>query len=161
VPRTREGYYHCTAGIEVRFPTVLCLIHGTHMYTHRWLSSELLLSRHTPIWFGWRPRPPTWRKRSPSLGGFERTILESERWSDSHSYSWDLTVLSRWLVYNLSPSFNWGAHGFTGWLTTSFARIQADPRSRTRLEVFRSRACQGRVGSKTKKKPPPGRRQGC
>lgn len=80
----------------------------------RWLSSELLLSPHTPTWFGWRPRHPTWSKRNLSLAGFGNSIPESESQRDFRSDSRSLTASSRWLVYNLSPSFNWGAHGFTG-----------------------------------------------
>lgn len=114
VPRTREGYYHCTAGIEVHSPTVFESDFWVLISTCRWLSSELLPSHHIRIWFGWRPRLQTWRKRNPSPAGFGSSILESEYLFDRCSSSKGLTTLSRWLVYNLSPSFNWGAHGFTG-----------------------------------------------
>lgn len=32
VPRTREGYYHCTAGIEVRVSWPLYMSQGTHAH---------------------------------------------------------------------------------------------------------------------------------
>ena len=148
MPRTREGYYHCTAGIEVRFsatfvPDLIVLISA-----YRWPSSELLLSLRTQIWFGWRQRLPTWRKRNPSLAGFGNSILESWCWLDCYNIPQSLTALPRWLVYNLSPSFNWGAHGFTG-QSTKRNIVSQDPDSsrdsRTRFEIFRSRTCQGRV----------------
>ena len=90
------------------------------IFAYRWLSSEPSLSHRTPIWFGWRPRLQTWSKRNPSLAGFEHSIPESENRRNCCS-SWRLTALFRWLVYNLSPSFNWGAHGFTGGFTQSRA----------------------------------------
>lgn len=79
VPRTREGYYHCTAGIEVCLPVARVSDFAMLISICRWPSSELLLSLHTPTWFGWRPRHPTWNRRNLSLEEFGNSIPESER----------------------------------------------------------------------------------
>lgn len=48
--------------------------------------------------------------------GFARRIREEHpgKYVPHPAKITHLTLLCRWLVYNLSPSFNWSAHGFNG-----------------------------------------------
>lgn len=72
-----------------------------------------LLMHPTRTCSGSRPKPPIWYKLVLSPAGYEPSILESElsQFFSSQSTS---DLIFRWLVYNLSPSFNWAAHGFSG-----------------------------------------------
>ncbi|EPQ60103.1 isocitrate lyase and phosphorylmutase [Gloeophyllum trabeum ATCC 11539] len=75
LPRTREGYYHFTGGLE-------CAIQRTLTYAPY---ADL-------VWL---------ETKTPDLEQaryFARKIREK--------------YPGKWLVYNLSPSFNWSAHGF-------------------------------------------------
>jgi isocitrate lyase len=77
VPRTREGYYHNTGGIDAAVSRALAFAPWADMI---WLETK------TPD-----------LKQAQS---FARRIREK--------------VPGKWLVYNLSPSFNWSAHGYSG-----------------------------------------------
>jgi isocitrate lyase len=77
VPRTREGYYHTTGGIEAAVSRALAFAPYADMI---WLETK------TPD-----------LKQAQS---FARRIREK--------------FPGKWLVYNLSPSFNWSAHGYSG-----------------------------------------------
>ncbi|QRV83200.1 isocitrate lyase [Ceratobasidium sp. AG-Ba] len=72
LPRTREGYYHFTGGIDAAIERVLA--YSPH--------AELL-----------------W--------------LETKKPDLEQARSFARRIRKVWLVYNLSPSFNWSAHGFT------------------------------------------------
>lgn len=74
--RTREGYYHCTAGIEMAIKRAIAFAPYSDMV---WLETK-----------------------TPNL---EQAKSFARRIRERHP--------GKWLVYNLSPSFNWGAHGFT------------------------------------------------
>jgi isocitrate lyase len=77
VPRTREGYYHTTGGIDAAVSRALAFAPWADMI---WLETK------TPD-----------LKQAQS---FARRIREK--------------FPGKWLVYNLSPSFNWSAHGYSG-----------------------------------------------
>ena len=77
VPRTREGYYHTTGGIDAAVSRALAIAPYADMI---WLETK------TPD-----------LKQAQS---FARRIRER--------------FPGKWLVYNLSPSFNWSAHGYSG-----------------------------------------------
>ena len=77
VPRTREGYYHTTGGIDAAVSRALAFAPYADMI---WLETK------TPD-----------LKQAQS---FARRIRER--------------FPGKWLVYNLSPSFNWSAHGYSG-----------------------------------------------
>ena len=77
MPRTREGYYHTTGGIDAAVSRALAFAPYVDMI---WLETQ------TPD-----------LKQAQS---FARRIREK--------------FPGKWLVYNLSPSFNWGAHGYSG-----------------------------------------------
>jgi isocitrate lyase len=55
----------------------------------------------------------------------------------------------KWFVYNLSPSFNWASHGFSGKFTTAtifyLKLTPCCPWDRYGPQKFRLGACQGRV----------------
>jgi isocitrate lyase len=77
VPRTREGYYHTTGGIDAAVSRALAFAPYADMI---WLETK-----------------------APDLKqaqAFARRIREK--------------FPGKWLVYNLSPSFNWSAHGYSG-----------------------------------------------
>ncbi|KAK7465551.1 mitochondrial 2-methylisocitrate lyase [Stygiomarasmius scandens] len=76
LPRTREGYYHFTGGIE---PAVKRAIAFAPYADLIWLETKM---------------PDLEQARS-----FARKIREAHP--------------GKWFVYNLSPSFNWSAHGFS------------------------------------------------
>jgi len=76
LPRTREGYYHCTAGIEMAIKRAIAFAPYSDMV---WLETK-----------------------TPDL---EEAKSFARRIREQHP--------GKWLVYNLSPSFNWGARGFT------------------------------------------------
>jgi len=77
VPRTREGYYHTTGGIDAAVSRALAFAPCADLI---WLETK------TPD-----------LKQAQS---FARRIHEK--------------FPGKWLVYNLSPSFNWSAHGYSG-----------------------------------------------
>jgi isocitrate lyase len=87
VPRTREGYYHTTGGIDAAVSRALAFAPWADMI---WLETK------TPD-----------LKQAQS---FARRIREK--------------FPGKWLVYNLSPSFNWSAHGYSGMYrpSTEFAK---------------------------------------
>ncbi|KAH7334325.1 isocitrate lyase [Rhizoctonia solani] len=76
LPRTREGYYHFTGGIDASIERVLAFAPHAELL---WLETK---------------KPDLEQARS-----FARKIKKA--------------FPDKWLVYNLSPSFNWSAHGFT------------------------------------------------
>jgi isocitrate lyase len=76
LPRTREGYYHTTGGIDAAVSRALAFAPWADMI---WLETK------TPD-----------LKQAQS---FARRIREK--------------FPGKWLVYNLSPSFNWSAHGYS------------------------------------------------
>jgi isocitrate lyase len=76
-PRTREGYYHTTGGIDTAVSRALAFAPYADLI---WLETK------TPD-----------LKQAQS---FARRIREK--------------FPGKWLVYNLSPSFNWSAHGYSG-----------------------------------------------
>ncbi|KAI0049292.1 isocitrate lyase and phosphorylmutase [Auriscalpium vulgare] len=76
LPRTREGYYHTTGGIEAAISRALEFAPYADMI---WLETK---------------EPNLKQAQS-----FARRIREK--------------FPGKWLVYNLSPSFNWSAHGFS------------------------------------------------
>ncbi|KDN34148.1 hypothetical protein RSAG8_12761, partial [Rhizoctonia solani AG-8 WAC10335] len=76
LPRTREGYYHFTGGIDASIERVLAFAPHAELL---WLETK---------------KPDLEQARS-----FARRIRK--------------VFPGKWLVYNLSPSFNWSAHGFT------------------------------------------------
>jgi isocitrate lyase len=76
-PRTREGYYHTTGGIDAAVSRALAFAPCADLI---WLETK------TPD-----------LKQAQS---FARRIREK--------------FPGKWLVYNLSPSFNWSAHGYSG-----------------------------------------------
>lgn len=116
VPRTREGYYHYQGGTDVsdmkpptqpasKIPSI----------SSRLLLRACLRMHLTRTCSGSRLRPPISHKPEHSLAGSEPSILESEPVAPlSFWIAFDFRF--RWLVYNLSPSFNWAAHGFSGML---------------------------------------------
>jgi isocitrate lyase len=75
-PRTREGYYHTTGGIDTAVSRALAFAPYADLI---WLETK------TPD-----------LKQAQS---FARRIREK--------------FPGKWLVYNLSPSFNWSAHGYS------------------------------------------------
>ncbi|THV06597.1 isocitrate lyase and phosphorylmutase [Dendrothele bispora CBS 962.96] len=83
LPRTREGYYHFTGGIEaspfLKLPAVKRAIAFAPYADLIWLETKM---------------PDLEQARS-----FARRIREAHP--------------GKWFVYNLSPSFNWSAHGFS------------------------------------------------
>lgn len=76
-PRTREGYYHTTGGIDAAVSRALAFAPYADLI---WLETK------TPD-----------LKQAQS---FARRIRDK--------------FPGKWLVYNLSPSFNWSAHGYSG-----------------------------------------------
>jgi len=76
LPRTREGYYHTTAGIEMAIKRACAFAPYSDLL---WLETK---------------EPSIEQARY-----FARKIRAQ--------------YPGKWLVYNLSPSFNWAAHGFT------------------------------------------------
>lgn len=76
LPRTREGYYHVTGGIESAVSRALAFAPYADLI---WLETKM---------------PDLEQARS-----FARRIREKHP--------------GKWLVYNLSPSFNWSAHGYS------------------------------------------------
>ena len=68
---------------------------------------------HMLRWSGWRPKPRTSSRLDTLPARSANSIPASELMTHLR-----LAILShdlhRWLVYNLSPSFNWSAHGYTG-----------------------------------------------
>ena len=82
-PRTREGYYHTTGGIDAAVSRALAFAPYADLI---WLETK------TPD-----------LKQAQS---FARRIREK--------------FPDKWLVYNLSPSFNWSAHGYSGIAATFF-----------------------------------------
>ncbi|KAI0311272.1 isocitrate lyase and phosphorylmutase [Amylostereum chailletii] len=76
LPRTREGYYHTTGGIDSA------------------ISRALAFAPHADLIWLETKNPDLAQARS-----FARAIRER--------------FPGKWLVYNLSPSFNWSAHGFS------------------------------------------------
>jgi isocitrate lyase len=95
VPRTREGYYHYTGGIEVIPLPPLVLLLLTTSHTQAALSRTLTYAPHADLIWLETKKPDLEQARH-----FARRIRER--------------FPGKWLVYNLSPSFNWDAHGFTG-----------------------------------------------
>jgi isocitrate lyase len=77
VPRTREGYYHTTGGIDAAVSRALAFAPYADMI---WLETKA---------------PDLMQAQS-----FARRIREK--------------FPGKWLVYNLSPSFNWSDHGYSG-----------------------------------------------
>jgi isocitrate lyase len=77
VPRTREGYYHYTGGIEAATARAMAYAPYSDVL---WLETKM---------------PDLNQAKS-----FARKIREK--------------YPGKWFVYNLSPSFNWSAHGFSG-----------------------------------------------
>ncbi|KAF8599781.1 isocitrate lyase [Ceratobasidium sp. AG-I] len=76
LPRTREGYYHFSGGVDAAIDRVLAFSPHAELL---WLETK---------------QPDLEQAR-----GFARRIRK--------------VFPGKWLVYNLSPSFNWSAHGFT------------------------------------------------
>jgi isocitrate lyase len=76
VPKTREGYYHYTGGVEAAIKRSLAFAPYADMI---WLETKL---------------PDLEQARY-----FARKIREK--------------YPGKWFVYNLSPSFNWAAQGFS------------------------------------------------
>ncbi|KAJ7597328.1 isocitrate lyase [Mycena floridula] len=76
LPRTREGYYHCTGGVEAAIKRSIAFAPYADLI---WLETK---------------EPDLEQARY-----FARKIRQK--------------YPGKWLVYNLSPSFNWSAHGFT------------------------------------------------
>ncbi|PCH34078.1 isocitrate lyase and phosphorylmutase [Wolfiporia cocos MD-104 SS10] len=76
LPKTREGYYHYTGGIEAAIKRELAFAPYADMI---WLETK--------------------RPDLPQAQGFARRIREQ--------------YPGKWFVYNLSPSFNWSAQGFS------------------------------------------------
>ncbi|KAI9511709.1 isocitrate lyase [Russula earlei] len=76
LPRTREGYYHTTGGIDAAVSRAVAFAPYADMI---WLETKT---------------PDLKQARS-----FARRIREK--------------FPGKWLVYNLSPSFNWSAHGYS------------------------------------------------
>ncbi|KAH9178839.1 isocitrate lyase [Lactarius sanguifluus] len=83
LPRTREGYYHTTGGIDGAVSRALAFAPYVDLV---WLETK------TPD-----------LKQAQS---FARRIREK--------------FPGKWLVYNLSPSFNWSAHGYSAELAQRF-----------------------------------------
>lgn len=77
VPRTREGYYHTTGGVDAAVSRALAFAPYADMI---WLETKT---------------PDLQQAQS-----FARRIRDK--------------FPEKWLVYNLSPSFNWSAHGYSG-----------------------------------------------
>lgn len=77
MPKTREGYYHYTGGIEAAVKRELAFAPYADMI---WLETKL---------------PDLAQARA-----FARRIRAQ--------------YPGKWFVYNLSPSFNWSAQGFSG-----------------------------------------------
>jgi isocitrate lyase len=77
VPRTREGYYHTTGGVDAAVSRALAFAPYADMI---WLETKA---------------PDLKQAQS-----FARRIREK--------------FPGKWLVYNLSPSFNWSSHGYSG-----------------------------------------------
>jgi len=75
LPRTREGYYHFSGGVDAAIDRVLAFSPHAELL---WLETK---------------KPDLEQAR-----GFARRIRK--------------VFPGKWLVYNLSPSFNWSAHGF-------------------------------------------------
>jgi isocitrate lyase len=125
VPRTREGFYHYTGGVEVKLFSVLqflCLMFDVQLIRpHLTVLRHLLLTR---TFFGWKPNHRILNRPDILLVRLERSTPESTP-LDSLLLGAHLISYARWFVYNLSPSFNWSQHGFTGecvfvqaWLST-------------------------------------------
>ncbi|KAF8240746.1 isocitrate lyase and phosphorylmutase [Tricholoma matsutake] len=76
LPRTREGYYHYTGGIEAAIKRTIAYAPYADLLWLETKSPDLEQARY-----------------------FARKIREK--------------YPGKWLVYNLSPSFNWSQHGFT------------------------------------------------
>ncbi|CCM03653.1 uncharacterized protein FIBRA_05797 [Fibroporia radiculosa] len=77
LPKTREGYYHYTGGIDAAITRALAFAPYADML---WIETK---------------RPDLNQAR-----GFARNVREC--------------FPDKWFVYNLSPSFNWSAQGFSG-----------------------------------------------
>ncbi|KAI0001743.1 isocitrate lyase and phosphorylmutase [Russula vinacea] len=77
LPRTREGYYHTTGGVDAAVSRALAFAPYADMI---WLETKT---------------PDLQQAQS-----FARRIRDK--------------FPEKWLVYNLSPSFNWSAHGYSG-----------------------------------------------
>ena len=95
-PRTREGYYHTTGGIDAAVSRALAFAPYADMI---WLETS------TPD-----------LKQAQS---FARRIREK--------------FPGKWLVYNLSPSFNWSAHGYSGIAVTFLDQIAQSSIARTQM----------------------------
>ncbi|ESK92168.1 isocitrate lyase [Moniliophthora roreri MCA 2997] len=76
MPRTREGYYHTTGGLE---PAIKRAITFAPYADLLWLET--------------------------SMPNIEEARYFARKIREKHP--------GKWLVYNLSPSFNWSAHGFS------------------------------------------------
>jgi isocitrate lyase len=76
LPRTREGYYHYTGGIEAAIKRTLTFAPYADLV---WLETK-----------------------EPNL---EQARMFARKIREQHP--------GKWFVYNLSPSFNWSAHGFS------------------------------------------------
>ncbi|KAK0466337.1 isocitrate lyase [Desarmillaria tabescens] len=77
LPRTREGYYHFTGGVEAAIKRSMTFAPYADLIWLETKTPDLEQARY-----------------------FSRKIREK--------------YPGKWFVYNLSPSFNWSAHGFTG-----------------------------------------------
>ncbi|SCZ98842.1 BZ3500_MvSof-1268-A1-R1_Chr7-1g09290 [Microbotryum saponariae] len=85
--RTKEGYYHYQGGVPVSPHTLSSAFRAAMKRTLSYAPLADLLWLET---------------KEPNLAQAQGFATEIR----SH-------FPSKWLVYNLSPSFNWGAHGFT------------------------------------------------
>ncbi|KAJ7146250.1 isocitrate lyase [Mycena epipterygia] len=83
LPRTREGYYHVTGGVEPAIKRAIAFAPYADMIWLETTEPDLEQARY-----------------------FARKIREK--------------FPGKWLVYNLSPSFNWSKHGFTDAQLKSF-----------------------------------------
>jgi isocitrate lyase len=105
-PRTREGYYHYTGGVEAAIKRALAFAPHADLI---WLETKLP-DLEQARYFA--------RKIRAKYPG-KLVFLKSE-------LLYLLLIISsdtRWFVYNLSPSFNWSGHGFTGMTFISIEQV--------------------------------------
>lgn len=129
VPRTREGFYHYTGGVEVK--------HFLFCFAASLFDVQLVRPQSTVPWillltrtfFGWKRNHQILNRPDIFLVVSERSTRESAP-LDSSLLETHLISCARWFVYNLSPSFNWSQHGFTGelffWLGMALNRSRLD-----------------------------------
>lgn len=102
LPRTKEGYYHYRGGMGVRsafFPDPRPQTHSVSMQAA--MKRTLAFADYADLL--WLETKAPDLKQAQTFAGTIRAENPG-----------------KWLVYNLSPSFNWGAHGFTNEQLKSF-----------------------------------------